>query len=155
MANIPHGAWIVVGDGEKALFLKNEGDDAFPDLKVVREEEHANPPTREQGTDRPGRMGDTPRPGRQAPEMQHFSGYAETDWHRLEKDRFARELAERLYQAAHAGKFDKLILAAPPTVLGEMRKVLHKEVQQRLLFDVAKELTNQPVDEIAKVINSS
>lgn len=146
MAKIPSGAWVVVGDGEKALFLRNEGDEAFPDLKVVREVEHANPPTREQGSDSPGRLHDTPG-------GTHRSAVSETDWHRLEKSRFAKELADRLYKAAHAGAYDKLIVAAPPVVLGEMRKALHKEVESRLLFDVAKELTNTPVDEIARVID--
>jgi len=153
MAKIPSGAWVVVGDGEKALFLRNDGDEAFPNLTVIREMEHENPPTREQGTDRPGRYEDAPRPGR-VPSVQHVSGFEETDWHRLEKGRFAKEIADRLYKAAHAGAYDKLIIAAPAVVLGEMRKALHKEVQSRLLFDLAKELTNQPVDGIERAISA-
>jgi protein required for attachment to host cells len=148
---------VVVGDGEKALFLRNDGDEAFPNLTVIREVEHENPPTREQGTDRPGRYEDSPRGqrGQRGPEVQHVSGYAETDWHRIEKERFAKELADRLYRAAHAGAYDKLIIAAPPVVLGEMRKQLHKEVEQRLVLDLPKELTNQPVDAIERVIASA
>lgn len=155
MAKIPAGAWVVVGDGEKALFLRNDGDEAFPNLTVIREVEHENPPTREQGTDRPGRYEDAPRPQRSPnPAVTHRSGFAETDWHRLEKSRFAKELADLLYKAAHRGSYDALIIAAPAVVLGEMRKALHKEVQSRLLFDVAKELTNQPVDAIERALTS-
>lgn len=134
----------MVGDGEKALFLRNEGDEVFPDLAVVRSVHHDNPPTHEQGTERPGRLGDT------LPEQK--SAVQETDWHRLEKHRFAREIAERLYKAAHRGEYENLIIVAPPVVLGELRKALHKEVEERVLFDVAKELTKHPVDEIEKSI---
>ena len=52
---IDHDAWVMVGDGEKALFFRNEGDAPYPNLEVVDVLEHENPKTREQGTDRPGR----------------------------------------------------------------------------------------------------
>ena len=31
---IPHNAFVFVGDGRKALFLRNDGDEKFPNLKV-------------------------------------------------------------------------------------------------------------------------
>ena len=52
---IPHGAFVFVGDGQKALFLRNAGDEKFPNLKTERVFVEENPPTHEQGTDRPGR----------------------------------------------------------------------------------------------------
>ena len=33
--DLPHQAWILVGDGRKALVLRNEGDARFPNLKTV------------------------------------------------------------------------------------------------------------------------
>ena len=51
---IPHDAIIFVGDGRKALFLRNDGDEKFPNLKTERVFAEENPPTHEQGTDRPG-----------------------------------------------------------------------------------------------------
>jgi protein required for attachment to host cells len=53
--NIPHNAYVFVGDGRKALVLRNEGDEKFLDLKTERVFNDTNPPTHEQGTDRPGR----------------------------------------------------------------------------------------------------
>ena len=53
--NIPHNAWILVGDGERALILRNDGDEKFPNLVTQEAIRHENPATREQGTDRPGR----------------------------------------------------------------------------------------------------
>ncbi len=140
MGKIPANAWIMVGDGEKALFLKNEGDETYPNLVVVREMAHENPPTHEQGTDTPGRSSDGP--------SGHKSAFSETDWHRLEKERFAKEIADRLYKAAHRGSYHDLIVVAPPMVLGELRKEFHKEVEQRIRFDLDKELTNHTVGDI-------
>ena len=66
---IPHDAIVFVGDGRKALFLRNEGDEKFPNLKTesVFLDDH-NPPTHEQGTDRPGRSHSSVGPGRSAVE---------------------------------------------------------------------------------------
>ncbi|WP_090330000.1 baeRF12 domain-containing protein [Nitratireductor aquibiodomus] len=139
-----HDAWVVVADGEKALFLRNEGDATYPNLQVVRTIHEENPPSREQGTDRPGRLND----GHGA----HRSAVDETDWHRIEKERFAVDVAERLYKLAHKGKFSKLVLVAPPLVLGELRKEMHKEVEDRVIGEVAKTLTNHTVGDIEKVL---
>ena len=139
-----HGIWVLVADGEKALFLKNEGDAVHPNFQVVRELENENPPTREQGVERPGRHSDGP--------SAHNSAYAETDWHRLGKERFADELADRLYKMAHRGDFSRLLLVAPPLVLGELRKKLHQEVSDKIVGEIPKTLTNQPVYEIEKLI---
>ena len=147
MTRLPHGAWVMVGDGEKALFLENIGDERHIDLAVVRTIEQDNPPTREQGTDRPGRYNEGTGPRRSAVE--------DTDWHHLEKERFAKEIAERLYEAAHSGRYQQLVVAAPPFILGELRKELHKEVRDRLVLELDKELTNLPVPEIEARITAA
>ena len=33
---IPHDAWVFIGDGQKALFLRNDGDEKFLNLKTER-----------------------------------------------------------------------------------------------------------------------
>lgn len=141
---LDHDVWVLVADGEKGLILRNEGDKEYPNLEVVREMHEENPPTREQGTDRPGRLNDGP--------SVHRSAVAETDWHRVAKERFAEEMAARLYKMAHRGDFEKIVLVAPPLVLGELRKQLHKEVEQRVTAEVPKTLTNHPVYEIEKIL---
>ena len=52
---LTHGAWVFVGDGQKALFLFNEGDELYPNLRRLSVETHKDPPTHEQGSDAPGR----------------------------------------------------------------------------------------------------
>ena len=142
--NLKHGIWVLVADGEKALFLKNRGDTKYPNLEVVREMEQDNPPTREQGSDRPGRYSDGP--------SIHRSAVDDTDWHRVAKERFADEIATRLYKFAHAGDFREIILVAPPLVLGELRKKLHKEVDERVSAEMAKTLTNHSVADIETIL---
>lgn len=139
-----HGTWVLVADGEKALFLRNGGDAQYPDLDVVRKIEEENPPTREQGSDRPGRYNDGP--------TVHRSAVDDTDWHKLAKERFADEIAEQLYRLAHRGDFDEIILVAPPPVLGNMRKKLHKAVTERVIAEVPKTLTNLPVADIETML---
>jgi protein required for attachment to host cells len=139
---IDHNAWVMVGDGEKALFFRNEGDAAFPNLEVMNVLEQENPRTGEQGTDRPGRafssMG------------SHRSAMQETNWHKLEKHRFAKQIADVLYTAAHRGQYSKLVIAAPPMIMGDLRKAFHKEVSDKVVAEISKDLTNMPPHEIEK-----
>jgi protein required for attachment to host cells len=55
MTKLPHDALVFIGDGRKALFLRNAGDADIPDLRTEQVFKEDNPPTREQGTDKPGR----------------------------------------------------------------------------------------------------
>lgn len=160
MSALSHGTWVLIADGEKALFLENLTDDADPNLHVWREDRHQNPPAREQGTDRPGRHKDTGLSKQAAPggldwSPGHRSGFSETDWHQLEKERFAQELADRLYRYAHGGAFSRLVVVAPPKVLGDLRGKLHKEVADRVVAEIPKTLTNHPMDQIEALVASA
>jgi len=142
--HVPHNSFVLVADGKKMLFFRNEGDGEFPKLEVERKEVHENPPTRDQKTDEAGRAFSSSGPGRHA--------YSETDFHQLEEDRFAAEAAEMLKQRALRNDFDSLVIVAPPRTLGELRKHYHKEVEKRLTAEIAKDLTGHPVEEIEKIL---
>ena len=142
--HVPHNALVLVGDGQKALFLRNKGHAQHVQLVVEQVLQRDNPPTREQGTDRPGRSNASVGVARSAME--------ETDWHHLAEERFAGELADALYRHAHANRFEKLVIVAPPKVLGNLRKALHAEVIARVAAEIPKELTSHPVAEIARLV---
>lgn len=142
--NVPHEAHVLVADGRKLLLLRNAGDATHPNLEVIRKREQENPPTREQGTDQPGRAFSSNGSGRNA--------YEQTDFHEIEEQRFAAEVADMLKRRALANDFDKLIVVAPPSTLGELRKHYHKEVQQRIAGELAKDLTGHPIDEIERLL---
>jgi protein required for attachment to host cells len=143
---IHHGALLVVGDGSRVRFLRNKGSPEHLDLVMERELEQQNPPTHEQGTSPPGRY--------KAPFGVARSAFEETDWHQLAEDRFAHEIAAELYRAAHAGAFKELIVVAAPKVLGNLRASFHKEVAERVVGEIAKDLTGVPIAEIGKLLST-
>ncbi len=57
---------------------------------------------------------------------------------------FAALLASRLATAAGAGRFDRLILAAAPHMLGTLRGALDASVKDRVMAELPKDLTQIP-----------
>src|ERR1700737_3022670 len=143
---LPHGAWVFVGDGQKALFLINEGDGKFPNLRRLAVEEHKDPPSREQGSDAPGRAYSSVGRIRSAVE--------ETDWHELEKERFAASIADRINKAAQSGVFSQIVIVAPPKILGELRREFTKETEAKVIAEVPKDLTHHTIAEIERLLTA-
>ncbi len=140
---ISHEAFVFVGDGRKALFLRNDGDEKFLNLKTERVFVDDNPPTHEQGTDRPGRafMGANAN-GRSAMES--------TDWHEIEAHRFVQKVATALETLVRERAAPALVIVAPPQTLAELRTVLHADVKALVVAEIDKDLTKMPVWEIEK-----
>ncbi len=143
---VPHGSCVMVADGAKMLFFRNEGDAEFLKLEMERKREQENLADRDLMTDGHG----------SAPAGGGIGGstYERADHHQLEEDRFAAEAADMLKQRALRGEFESLIIVAPPRTLGELRKHYHKEVEKRLTGEIAKDLTGHPVEEIEKIIRA-
>jgi protein required for attachment to host cells len=134
--------WVVVCDGSKWLILKNKGNAARPNL-VVREERTAeNPPTREQGSDRPGRA--------RSPASGQRSAVGQTDWHDEAEQSFLTALAKRLDDAVQAGDTRGIVLMAAPRALGMIRPHLSGAVAKLIHGEVAKDYARMPVDQIEK-----
>lgn len=146
-SNIPRHALVLVCDGRKALFLRNRGSALAPELVIEATCEQDNPPSREQGTDRPGR--------RAGGAVAHRSAMDEGDAHSTEEARFAAGLADRLYRDPPAGRFEHLWLVAAPGVLGTLRQHLHVSVAQRVIAEIPKTLTQHSVDDIQSILTST
>jgi protein required for attachment to host cells len=138
---IPHDAYVFVG--RKALFLRNAGDEKFPNLQTERVFLDDNPPTREQGTDRPGRAFK-----RAATNLR--SSVENTDWHDLEEHRFAGRVAAALEQLVRTRNVKALVVAAPPRTLADLRHAFHADVKARIVAEIDKDLTKHPVAEIER-----
>lgn len=67
---------------------------------------------------------------------------------------FVYELAEWLDRAAREDDFDRLVIAAAPRTLGELRKVLSKPVQARITAEVDKELIKMPVKKLEEELTA-
>lgn len=143
---IPHDAYILVGDGRKALFLRNDGDEQFPNFKVERVLTEENPPAREQGSDRAGRAfqsGDARR-----------SAMEQTDFHELEEARFARQVADAFAGLVRTKNTKAIVVVAPPKTLKELRNEFHAEVKDRIIAELDKDLTKHPVYEIERLLTA-
>lgn len=164
---LSHNTVVLVADGRKMLFLRNEGDGLHPNLKVEHAEEQNNPADRDQKTDAAGGASST-QSGPGGPAAASGAGnnaggqggqfapsrgsFEETDFHQLEEDRFAAHAAELLKKRALSHRFDHLVVIAPPKTLGEMRKHYHKEVSDRLVGELAKDLTGHPIEQIEQAL---
>jgi protein required for attachment to host cells len=139
--SIPHDALVFVGDGRKALFLRNAGDERFPDLRTERVFAEENPPTHEQGTDRPG-VGFAHAGSHRRVRMD------ETDWHHLEEHRFVERVATALESVVRQRGVPALVVVAPPRTLADLRQAFHADVKKRIVAEIGKDLTNHPIAEI-------
>lgn len=140
---IPHDALVFVGDGRRALFLRNHGDEKFTNLRAERVFIEENPRSHEQGTERPGRISKGPRTGSR-------SAVEPTDWHELEEHHFVRMVAAAMEGLIRASKVKELAVVAPPRTLAELRLAFHPSVKSCIVAELNKDLTKHPIFEIEK-----
>ncbi len=140
---IPHDGFVFVGDGRKALFLRNAGDEKFANFVTERVFIDENPSTRDQGTDRPGREFASAH-------STIRSAVEATDWHHIEEHRFAERVSEALERLVRERGAPALIVAAPPRTLADLRNALHPDVKARIVLEINKDFTNVPVWEIER-----
>ena len=134
--------WVVVANGTTAKALENDGVGKGLNPTPSFEMHVDTSPTRDLGSDRPGRVHDRFGPGRHSMEPK-------ADWHRQEKTAFAKAIAERLASAARDGTVDRLILVAPPAMMGDLRSALDDHAQSLISGELTKDLTQRPNAEIA------
>lgn len=135
---IPHDGYVVICDGHKALVLCNVGFQLNPDLQVrLAFEDEPNPPTHEQGTDRPVRV----RLGGRR------SAIEQTDWHARAERRFAGEVAIALEALESVLA---LVVVAPARTLAALRLALSERLRRAVIAEVDKDLTKHTVGEIQR-----
>lgn len=127
---IPEGTRVVVADGGGARILRNAGSDQSLSLEQV---EMIDPAQLELATPS----------GSRPPEQRG---------HEAEEAGFAKLLAQRLNDDALNHRYEHLVLFADAQTLGQMRPLLHKETQSRLIAEHAKNLRNAPLDDIARAM---
>ena len=147
LIRIPHNAYVIVGDGRKALFLRNEGNGAALRLKTEQVLQNDNPPTREQGSGQPGRSFQSFGSSRSAVEQ--------TDWHEIGQQRFARTIADAMEGLARDRDIPGFVIAAPPRTLAELRRLLDAHVKARIIAEIDKDLTGHPVEDIERRLTAA
>jgi protein required for attachment to host cells len=143
---LPHNALVLVADGRKMLFFRNQGDENQIDLRTEAHEDRAERKDRDIKTDAPGTMKQSFGYGR--------STYEEADFQQQEEDRWIKDAAEELKVRVLRNDFDAVAIVAPPKALGVLKKELHKEVERRVVCTVNKEMSGRPVPDIEALLDS-
>jgi protein required for attachment to host cells len=144
---LPHNALVLVADGRKMLFFRNNGDEEHIDLRTEAHDRREDRKDSDIKTDAPGGIHQSAGYGR--------STYEETDFHQQEEDRWIKDAAEELKDRVLRNDFEALAIVAPPKALGVLRKCLHKEVEKRLVVTVNKEMSDRPVPDIEALLRDS
>ncbi len=92
-------------------------------------------------TDAPGR-------NRAAPGMAGHDFERPTSERRQQRDDFAAHILKETQQVFDAGGYDRLLIAAPPAMLGALRDEMSKTLKSVLLADLDKDLTKQPLADL-------
>lgn len=120
----PEGTFVVVASGEEAKTFHVKGGSLTHDANWS-----------------PTNLADEGPSGKSPPDAS---------FNDLNEATFSKQIAQRLYNAAHAGAFEQLILIADPRTLGEIRPLLHQVVTEKLVLEQAKTLINSPVEDIER-----
>jgi protein required for attachment to host cells len=130
--------WILVADGAQAQVFEHGGPGkglaAVKDLHF--EEKHLK--AQDIMADRPGRSFASAGPGTRSA-MEYSSNPVE-----VREERFVRALADKLEVLRQQGRFDRLIIAAAPAALGDIRPALSDGVKDTVIAELPKDLTNIP-----------
>jgi protein required for attachment to host cells len=142
---IPNLGWVIVGDGRKALFLRNDGTPAAPKFSTVSScDAPANPRTSELGTDRPGRVVNSVD-GRR-------SGVEQPDYHDERERAFARKTAEEIGVLCAAKATKWVALIAAPRTLAVWRQYLPENARSKIAAELPKDLTKHPLSDITTIL---
>lgn len=130
---LPKGAIVAVVDGENLMLFRNTGHNE-PQLTAM-----PTPSIDDSGSGSGG----------------HRSSAANPDNDTQAEDAFAHGVANLLNKWVLSGKVDDLVVIAAPRTLGELRKSWHKELQAKLVAQIAKDLTGASPDQIAAAIEKA
>ncbi len=126
--------WFLVADAGRARIFEASGRADAPLGRERHSMAAAVPPSREIGSDRPGRSFDSGGEGRHAMEPP-------TDPQRHAKAEFAREVVRALDSARKQGEFDELVIAAAPSFLGDLRSMMPDPLRECVRREINKDYT--------------
>lgn len=139
----PTVTWILLVDGAQAKVFehKGAGSGLTPVRDLLMEDEALQ--AREIMADKPGRSFSSASNGRSAMEYS-------TDPVQVRETRFVKSVAEALERKHQESAFSRLIIAAAPTALGDLRGALSDKVRETVVAEMPKDLTNLPTPQLEK-----
>jgi protein required for attachment to host cells len=135
--------WIVVADGSHVAAMETAASD--PKLRPVEDMFFATelPPTHEVVRDRIGRSFESVGPARHGKDRR-------TDPHRELKRQFAKKVSAALRTRLANGRFEHLILIAPPVTLGDLRAAFPKPLRDRIRAELPQDLVKMPARKLRR-----
>lgn len=133
--------WIVVADGEHARFVLPAPRRAFHTMRVL-ESTSAHMQSSDLGADRPTRSFESATSTHHAITPKH-------DLHKMEKQRFARQVGKEINRVSAQRVFDQLVLVAAAHTLNGIRDELDSTTAARLVGTLQRDLTKVPDHELA------
>ena len=143
MKRLVHNTRLLVTDGGRATVFRNAGQPGKPHLEALKVYHQDNPPTREQGSDRPPSLNSAQGPR---------SSIEQTDFHQQAEDRFIAHIAADMDADLKAGEFEELVVAAPPVALGVYRKAASAQLKKVTLMEINKDLTKHSPADVAAIV---
>lgn len=133
--------WVLIADGAQARILEHTGPGKG--LKQVEgldwsQEALSN---KDIVSDRPGSRGGGGSHGPSGMEPR-------TDPVQHRETEFVKTVAATLDRQHQQGKFDRLVIAAAPIALGDLRKAISASVQKTVVAELNKDLTNLPTAQL-------
>ena len=130
---IPHLALVALANGEKFKLMRNVGQPLEPKLEAVSDLDleltnfsagvrHQDPAGQRNGS---------------------------TDIYELAH---GAAIAEWLNTQTLRGGIDQVVIAADPKTLGQIRQHCHKELESRIVGELAKDLINSPMPDIEQAL---
>jgi protein required for attachment to host cells len=131
---------FVIADGEHARFVRPAADNALHS-DAAMDSFSAHKQSADLGSDHPGASS-------QSGSSAHHTFAPRHDLHAMQKDKFARAVAEQLNEAGAAKAFDELVIVAPPHTLSEIRRDLNAATDAMVIGTLQKDLVKTPDDEL-------
>ena len=142
-------ALILIADAGRARLFVSEGRTTPWTLLEQLEHPEVRSARDTLATDQPGRTQERMATGRRA------SMEPPTPLKRVEAEKFAAVLADRLERAAIGEEFERLVIVAPPRFLGSLRESLSESLMKRQqVVSIDKDLSTVPDVELPARISS-
>jgi protein required for attachment to host cells len=101
-----------------------------------------------------GQVEPAPRVQESASPARHAIADAESPIRR-EKRGFAETVADYLNEGAKRGAYERLVVAAPPKFLGDLRAALDAKARERIVGEIAKDLTKEADAELLERLDEA
>ncbi len=135
--------WVVIADGVRAkVLVKNsEGLTRMLPTHHLKEDVTVH---QDKGASTPGKTSFSAIHG-----LHSYPTHS--DWYKFKKEVFAAEVAGILNKIEK--NYDRLILIASPFVLGCLRPCLSQSVTNKVVYEVAEDLTKLPLRKVFKILS--